>query len=150
MASNSIPRLDRIVTIQRRVVTRDPAFGGEIENWVDLAEVWASVRPTASSEKFAKESNRVLPLRLVTIRIRWRDDVRETMRVIYNGFLWDIKGRGEIGFRRFLDLFCVTDTSRRVPVEAPGRERREVEVWVEEDRKPVSESLPKPGEAEKP
>ena len=144
-------RLDRIITIQRRAVTRDPAFGGEIESFVDVAEVWASVNQTSSSKKFANESNRTVALRNSTFRIRWRDDVRETWRVIYNNFLWDIKGRAEVGFRRFLDLHCVTDTSRRL-VEEPARSRRDAEVEDEVvDRKPFTEASPgKPEEAGKP
>ena len=43
-----------------------------------------------------------LLMRNATIRIRWRNDVQETARVVYDGFPWDIKGIAEIGFRREL------------------------------------------------
>ena len=29
--------------------------------------------------------------------------------MIYDGFAWDIKGIGELGYRRELELFCQTD-----------------------------------------
>ena len=133
-------RLNRLIEIQRKVITRDPRFGSEVETWVKLDTVWAHVNQTGVSEDFDNDAHRAIPLRNATIRIRWRDDVKETSRVVYDGFLWDIKGIAELGYRRELDLFCQTDASRRVPVEAPGRERRDAE--VEDDRKPADDALP--------
>ena len=41
MATASL-RLNRIILLQARVVTRDPTFGSEIEAWIDVAkEGWA-------------------------------------------------------------------------------------------------------------
>ena len=78
-----------------------------------LTKVWANVNQTGVSENFENDSNRKLALRNSTIRIRWRGDVQETSRVVYDGFPWDIKGIAEIGFRRELELvICQTDVHR--------------------------------------
>ena len=104
-------RLDRIVELQARRVTRD-ALGGEVEGWSEIDKVWANVDQTGTSEDFENDANRDVALRNSTIRIRWRDDVQESSRVIYDGFPWDIKGIAELGFKRELELICQTDVDR--------------------------------------
>ena len=117
-------RLDRIVELQARRVTRD-SFGSEIERWSEIDKVWANVNQTGTSERFENESNRNVALRNSTIRIRWRDDVQETSRVVYDALPWDIKGIAQIGHRRELELFCQTDVGRPgvnfTPVVDQGR-----------------------------
>ena len=113
-----MPTLDRIVELQSRTVMRD-SYGGEIVSWSEIDKVWAHVNQTGVSENFENESDRVIALRNATIRIRWRDDVQETSRVVYDGFPWDIKGIGEIGYRRELELFCQTDVHRPVASFTP-------------------------------
>ena len=122
-----MPVLDRIVELQSRTVRRD-SYGGEIVSWSEIDKVWANVNHagrTGVSENFENESNRDIALRNSTIRIRWRDDVQESGRVVYDGFPWDIKGIGEVGYRRELELFCQTDVTRPqisfTPVTDAGR-----------------------------
>ena len=104
-------QLDRIITIQQRTVTRD-SFGGEIVKYADLDTVWANVKQTGTSENFENDASRKVALRNSTIRIQWRDDLDETSRVVYDGYVWDIEGIAEIGHRRELELFCQTDVHR--------------------------------------
>ena len=111
MAAASL-RLNRIIRIQALGVTRD-AFGSEIEAWVDVAEVWANVNQTGTSEKFNNDAKRMVALRNATMRIRWRDDVSETSRVIFAGLAWGIVGIARLGRRRELELFCQTDVNAR-------------------------------------
>lgn len=108
-----MPSLDRIITIQDPVVTRD-GFGGETVNYANLAEVWADVDQTGVSEDFENDANRERALRNAKMRIHWRGDIDERMRVVYDGLGWDIEGIAEIGFRRYLELTCQTDTGRMV------------------------------------
>ncbi len=119
-----MPVLDRIVELQERRVTRD-AFGSEVVSWAEVDKVWAYVNQTGTSEDFENESNRNVALRNSTIRIRWRADVQETSRVVYDGLPWDIKGIRELGYRRELELICQTDVSRPgvafTPVVDAGR-----------------------------
>ena len=115
---------DRIVELQARRVTRD-SFGGEVVSWSEIDKVWANVKQTGTSEDFDNDANLAVALRNATMRIRWRDDVQETSRVVYDGFPWDIKGIGELGFRRELELICQTDVHREevlfTPVVDQGR-----------------------------
>ena len=103
-------RLDRIIEIQRRAVTRD-SFGGEIETWVKLDTVWAHVNQTGADEKFENESHRERATRDARMAIHYRDDIDETMRVIYDERAWDIRGIAELGFRHKLELLAQADIS---------------------------------------
>ena len=144
MAARSIPapRFNRIVQLQRAEITRDSTFGSEVETWVDVAEVWASVNQTGTSEKFENDAHRAIAKRSAQITIRWRPGVLETMRVLFGGLIWDIEGIAESGRREGLKLFCQTDVSRPAPDPAPGRVERDVEDKTEPE--PV-----KPDEAPK-
>ena len=139
--------LNRIVTLQRKVVTRDTTYGSEIVSWADIDTVWAHVRQTGASKNFENDANRNIALRNSTIRIQWRNDVRETSRVVYDSLLWDIKGIAEIGRLHYLDLICQTDASRRAPVDEQNRERRDTDD-TDDGRKPESDALPDGQQAE--
>ena len=82
-----------------------------------MGEVWANVNQTGVSEKFNNDANRTVARRNATMRIRWRDDVAETSRVIYDGLAWDIEGIARLGRRRELELFCQTDVNARVTLD---------------------------------
>lgn len=103
-------RLDRIITLQERVVTRD-SFGSEAEAWDDYAEIWAKVRTTGVSEQYLNNSNREQARRNAIMRIHYREDIDETMRVVYDDHAWDIVGIDEPDntYRRYLDLTCWTE-----------------------------------------
>ena len=49
------------------------------------------------------------------------------MRVVYDGFQWDIEGIQEIGRREGLNLFCQTDVSRKAPPGDSGQRSPQVE-----------------------
>ena len=102
---------NRIVDLQRPVVKRD-TFGGENVTWESVANTWAHVNQTGVSERFENDAARDVPSRFAKIRIPWRDDVDETMRIVYDGAAWDIEGIAAIG--RDLLLTVSTDASRRV------------------------------------
>lgn len=45
-----IGQMNQRVTIQRRSATKD-AYGQEIDSWIEVAEVWAHIRPIGGREK---------------------------------------------------------------------------------------------------
>ena len=98
-------QLDRIVTIQQRSATRD-AFGSEVVTWADLAEVWARVTPRSAREQFENDANITVASNTTVFRIRYRDDLDEAMRVVYDSHEWDIEGIIEVGRRDKLDLIA--------------------------------------------
>ena len=102
--------LDRIVTLQRRVVSRD-SFGSEVERWDTVEDLWASVRLTGVREQYLSNANREQATRNGIFRVRVRDDISAgTHRLVYEDHAWDILGVDpEIHFRRFLDLTCETE-----------------------------------------
>ena len=79
---------------------------------VTVDTAWASVNQTGVSEKFVNDANLKVAKRTAQITIHWRPDVREDMRVIYDGLIWDIEGIAEIGRRERLNMFCQTDVGR--------------------------------------
>lgn len=107
-------QLNRRVELQRATIQRD-SYGGEVKTWATLATVWARVEVTGVSENFDNDANRAVPIRNAKMEIRYRRDLRETDRVVYDGLAWDIEGLGELGYRRGTLLYCQTDASRRLP-----------------------------------
>lgn len=87
--------LDRLITIERKQVTRDPDFGTEIVTWVPLV---AAPGSPVVGERFRAEVQDALPSRAesvtmglavarnqVRVRFRYRDDVDSSMRVLLHG-----------------------------------------------------------------
>ena len=96
-------RLNRIIEVQHRTVTRD-SFGGEIEAWVTVANVWAEKVQVKPAERFIKTSARTVNSSTAQFKILQREDVDETMRVIDDhGTRWGIIGIIKNG-RQFLTL----------------------------------------------
>ena len=104
----TISRIDPFIEIQRRVVVRD-SFGSEVETWVKVDTVQARINQTGADEAFRNEANREQATRDARMTILWRDDLDETMRVIFRERAWDIRGIAEIGFRNKLELLAQAD-----------------------------------------
>lgn len=92
------------VTIQRRVETPN-SFGALERSWEDVATVWAAVEPLQGREFFAsKEMYSEVQYR---VRMRYREGVEPTMRVLWNGLALDIKAVIDVEARhRELQLMC--------------------------------------------
>ena len=101
--------LDRIVTLQSRAVSRD-RFGGEVETWADVGEIWARVRITGVREQYVSNADREQALRNAIMRVRFDEAITAAEhRIIWDDHAWDILGLDEIGYRRFLDLTVQTE-----------------------------------------
>ena len=98
-------QLDRRVTLQQPVITRDADFGAEIKTWANVAIVWACISEDTASEA-VQADERVLT-RLISVRVRYRADISTTWRLVYGTRTFRIDGSLEVGRRRFLDLACV-------------------------------------------
>ncbi|WP_338804504.1 phage head closure protein [Xenorhabdus griffiniae] len=70
------------VTIQKNEQSRSPS-GGVINNWLNVAEVWAEVKYISGRELVA--SGRILSEATVRIWLRYRADITTTHRIIYQG-----------------------------------------------------------------
>lgn len=81
-------RLDKRITIQRKTLT-DNEYGEPVETWADLVTLWAIYLPARGSERFAAQQQ-IAEIDTV-FRIRYRQNITVTDRIIYNGRTYDIK-----------------------------------------------------------
>ena len=56
-------------------------FNEDIETWTDLATVWCSIEPVSGSEKWLQQER--VSEATFKIRMRYRSDVNERMRMKY-------------------------------------------------------------------
>ena len=70
------------ITIQKQQTIRDDTGGYSI-TWVDIAKVWANVNESRGVEFI--ENNQVKAESTAKITIRYRNDINETMRILYRG-----------------------------------------------------------------
>jgi len=75
-----IGRLRHRISIQKYVAARD-SFGGELETWEDVANVWASIEPISGKEYFASQQvNAQVTTRIITRHI---EGITPKMRVVF-------------------------------------------------------------------
>lgn len=95
--------LDRTITIQT-LTTAPDAYGEMLPTWTTFATVNAKVRPIRGEEYFAAQQ---VNARVDSIfLIRWLAGVLPTMRISYDGQLWDIRSLNEIGRREGLEIYA--------------------------------------------
>ena len=64
--------------------------GGFVETWSDLATVWAFVKPVSSKERLFGQ--RLQYQRSHEVVIRWRNDITQEMRFLFDSRIFQIKG----------------------------------------------------------
>lgn len=100
-------RLNQQITIQQRAAGVD-ARGQASETWAALyTGIWASAEPLRGREFFqAGQTQSEVTTRF---RIRYRADVVETMRVVWNGTPYDIVAVIDTeGAKHMQELMCVS------------------------------------------
>lgn len=100
--------LDRVIRIQRLVERLDGA-GQAIEEYVDVEEEWAEFRPVNGTESFVSQQ------RFATVthrfRIRWREDLDERCRIVFEGRAFDVVEALEVGRRHGLDVLATASAA---------------------------------------
>nr|WP_315210104.1 phage head closure protein [uncultured Albidiferax sp.] len=96
--------LDQRVTLQSRSTVQDAA-GQDTITWVDVATVWAEVRPLRGREFFA--AAQVQQEQSIKVRIRFRPDVQQTWRLVWQGRPHDITGAVPVGRKDYLEIMCL-------------------------------------------
>jgi len=84
-----VDRLNRRIEIQRKSNIED-GFGGFIETWTALKEVWAEIKPINTFEHF--EANSISEKITHTIILRYFADLKTEHRIKYQGRIFVIKG----------------------------------------------------------
>lgn len=99
--------LDRRITIERRVTTKDATYSSPVTTWTEVARVWAEVRDVLPSRAESVQTDAVQASRQSRIRIRYREGIDSTMRVRYGQrILQIIGGPAEIGRKHFLEFMA--------------------------------------------
>ena len=96
--------LDQRITLQSRSVTTD-ATGQDTITWIDVATVWAQCQALRGREFFA--AAQVQQEQSVKVRIRYRADVTQTMRLMWQGNPHDITGVIPVGRKEMLEILCL-------------------------------------------
>jgi SPP1 family predicted phage head-tail adaptor len=91
------------ITIQRPVTTQD-AVGQPVVGWQDVCTTWADARHLRGMETLKADQ----PTATVkaSFRIRHRDGLDETMRVLFNGDAYNVLAVLPQGRREVIDLAC--------------------------------------------
>ena len=80
-------RLRHRITIQRKTEARD-SYGDAVPTWSDVAEVWAEILSVTGREEYLSEQHRETGQ--WRIRIRKRDGMNGTMRVLHGDEVYDV------------------------------------------------------------
>lgn len=95
---------DRIRIDQNNGTTSNE-IGEEIPGWTVLATLWGKVEPMSTGEQWRRQQMNASANWKVTIR--YRSDVRSTMRVVKDGRTFEIEGVTNPDMKkRFLELAC--------------------------------------------
>jgi head-tail adaptor len=113
--------MDRQITIERKQITLDPVYGTELVTWIPLvaeagsptvaARFWAEVQDALPSRSEAVTQGLTVARNLTRVRLRWRDDIDSSMRVIVHGdsdvTMQIVAGPAEVDGRKgMLELVC--------------------------------------------
>jgi SPP1 family predicted phage head-tail adaptor len=107
-----IGRLGERITIESYTSTQD-AYGQEVKAWTPFATLWAEVRTPSASEQFNSGADREIARIDYRIKIRFRSDISNRMRIDWRGKKLDITAQTDPdGNRRELILGCTEHESQ--------------------------------------
>lgn len=105
-----IGTLDQRITIQREARTADD-YGGAALAWVNVATVWANVRPLSGRER--ADFGEVEAPANYRFTIRRRGDVTAAMRITWAGAAYNIRFVSDPGAR---SLYMALEAERGVAI----------------------------------
>ncbi len=113
---------NREITVQRKEITQDTTFGTDVVTWVPLSLLPGSpevaerfmaeaVDAPAGQAEAELAGNITLARRFTRIRMRWRDDIDSSMRIILHAdadrTMQIVGGPSEYGGRKVgIELLC--------------------------------------------
>jgi SPP1 family predicted phage head-tail adaptor len=99
-----VGKFDRLITIQQPDGQRSETSNEPSGNWEDVAQVWAKKEFFKGREKM--QGDQPISVGDIAFHIRYRDDVREKMRVVFEDVTYNIFSVEEIGRREVLRIYC--------------------------------------------
>ncbi len=106
----SAGKLDRRLTIQRRVTTLD-SYGQQSTGWTNIATVWGNVKPVGGREKM--RSGALESTLTHTVMVRYRTDLMpaieaDAWRILYGSRVLQItKAMDRDDARRYIIFDCI-------------------------------------------
>lgn len=101
-------RFDRLITFQVNTPTRDN-IGGKVDAWADYCSMWALYQSGAGFEQVNADRQEAKSNAIFTIR--YRDDIRNSMRIVFQGEYYNIQDISEITRRAYLKINAISLTS---------------------------------------
>ena len=102
--------LDKRISIEKKVVTKDPDYGTEVIAWALLATPWANVQDVLPSRSESVQQGLETARNQVRIRFRYRSDVTSAMRITVRGatdrVLQIVGGPAELGRHEYTEIVC--------------------------------------------
>ena len=98
---DTIGLLDRCVRIEQRTLSQD-SFGEPMETFAVVDSVRAGVKFLRGSEPF--EGDQFNSKKVVQFTVRYRSDINETARIIWEGDTYDIEFINQKGRRQWLEI----------------------------------------------
>lgn len=95
---------DRRISLMHRTLAAANAQGEQVPSWSTYATVWAQKLDGAGREAFVAAT--VYADADFRFRIRYRSDILQTDRVLFEGISYDILTTSEIGRREGTEIFC--------------------------------------------
>ena len=106
----NVGQLDRRISIEKKVVSKDPDYGTEVIAWALLAAPWANVQDVLPSRSESVQQGLETARNQVRIRFRYRSDVTSAMRIIIRGatdrVLQIVGGPAELGRHEYTEIVC--------------------------------------------
>lgn len=106
----NVGQLDRRVTVQEVSYTVD-TFGQRLETWVKRKDAFAGKRDEFAMER--TEAGQVVEVVRTTWTFRYRDAVKATERILYEGELYYVLGIMELGRKEGLRVLTEKRNSPR-------------------------------------
>lgn len=101
-------KLDHHICIEQQQATTDPDYGTQTITWVTLATAWAEVQDVLPSRSEAVKNGLATATSQTRVRIRWRQDIDQTMRMTINRptptVYQIVSGPAEIGRHEWLEF----------------------------------------------
>ena len=108
MSETTSGDLNQLIQIQQR----DPSINAlreQSKGWIDYGNpIWARAMPLRVRDRFS--ANQINGEIDTVFRVRWRKDITNKMRIVWNGVPYDIKGdpKNVGGKNKWLDIECTS------------------------------------------
>ncbi|MGR3220867.1 MAG: phage head closure protein, partial [Candidatus Anammoxibacter sp.] len=96
-------KLDKRIIFQTKTTSRNDYGEEAVTSWSDTFTEWGSVVELKGKETF--EASQLVQKADIRLRIRYRTDVDNEMRFVYNSNYYDIYSQAELGRQDGLEIF---------------------------------------------